>query len=189
MSSVRAQPGRFRPDSGDRIGTWCGSPRSLVVTGTTSAYAPPPRAAARARRQRCRRALVPLVAGYLDRTTNASTSIRGWPDVPSTLTTSLCELLAAAVPESSLTVAEPRVGPWVDIHATWKPVKVSVAVLPFTVAKSTEPPLAPLRVCRVQPVEYLTALVFSWNSDSLYTMPARAALVLPALSVAVTANW
>src|SRR6266702_891242 len=146
MSSVRAQPGRFRPDSGDRIGTWCGSPRSLVVTGTTSAYAPPPRAAARARRQRCRRALVPLVAGYLDRTTNASTSIRGWPDVPSTLTTSLCEPLAAAVttstisavlrelvlvlmvagvPESSLTVAEPRVGPWVDIHATWKPVKRS----------------------------------------------------------------
>ena len=65
-------------------------------------------------------------------------------------------------------MAEPRVGPWVDIHATWKPVKVSVAVFPFTVAKSTDPPLAPERVCRVQPgVEYLIALAFSWNSDSL----------------------
>ena len=59
--------------------------------------------------------------------------------------------MVAAVPESSLTVAEPRVGPWVDIQATWKPVKVSVAVFPFTVAKSTDPPLAPESVCRVQP--------------------------------------
>src|SRR4029077_8717242 len=138
---------------------------------------------------RARRALGVLVTGYLDRTMNASTSIRGWPDVPSTLTTSLCDplaaavttsttfaacaelvfvLMVAAVPESSLTVAEPRVGPWVDIQATWKPVKVSVAVLPFTVAKSTDPPLAPDSVCRVQPgVVYLTALAFSWNSDSL----------------------
>ena len=45
--------------------------------------------------------------------------------------------------------------------------QVSVAVFPFTVAKSTDPPLAPERVCRVQPVVYLTALAFSWNSDSL----------------------
>ena len=59
--------------------------------------------------------------------------------------------MVAAVPESSLTVAEPRVGPWVDIQATWKPVNVSVAVFPATVAKSTDPPLAPESVCRVQP--------------------------------------
>jgi len=61
-------------------------------------------------------------------------------------------LIVAAVPESSFTVADPRVGPWVDIHATWNPVKVSVAVLPFSVAKSTEPPLAPDSVCRVHPI-------------------------------------
>src|SRR5262252_8025967 len=152
-----------------------------------------------------------LVTGYLDKTMNASTSIRGWPAVPSTLTTSLCDplaaavttsttsaacgeavlvLIVAAVPVSSLTVAEPRVGPWVDIQATWKPVKVSVAVLPAAVAKSTDPPLAPASVCRVQPgAVYLIAALFSWNSDSLYTTPCLAALVLPALSVAVTSNW
>ena len=78
-----------------------------------------------------------------------------------------CVLMVAAVPESSLTVAEPRVGPCVDIQAAWKPVKVSVAVLPAAVAKSTDPPLAPESVCRVQPAEYLIALAFSWSSDSL----------------------
>jgi len=58
------------------------------------------------------------------------------------------------------------------------------------VAKSTDPPLAPESVCRVQPgVVYLIALAFSWNSDSLYTTPCLAALVLPALSVAVASNW
>src|SRR6266853_273062 len=170
-----------------------------------------PRPPVRARRSRARsrpgaRAggpRVPLVTGYLDNTTNPSTSIRGWPDVPSTLTTSLCDplaaavttstisaacaelvfvLMVAAVPESSLTVAEPRVGPWVDIQATWKPVNVSVAVFPFTVAKSTDPPLATESAGRVQPgMVYLTALAFSWNSDSLYTTPCLTALVLPAL--------
>src|SRR5262249_50875791 len=76
-------------------------------------------------------------------------------------------LMVTGDPASSLTVAEPRVGPWVDIQATWKPVKLNVAVLPATVAQSTDPPWAPESVCRVQPAEYFTALVFSWNSASL----------------------
>src|SRR5215831_19936781 len=132
------------------------------------------------RRARRRRAGGPWVlvaaTGYLDRTMKASTSIRGCPAVPSTLTTTLCApwvvettstisavlgeavlvLMVTGDPASSLTVAEPRVGPWVDIQATWKPVKLNVAVLPATVAKSTDPPLAPERVCRVQPAEYFT---------------------------------
>src|SRR5690349_1571414 len=86
----------------------------------------------------------------------ASTSIRGCPAVPSALTTTLCApwlpvttsaisavlgelalvLMVCAAPESSLTVAEPLVGPCDDIQATWKPVKLNVAVFPATVAKS-----------------------------------------------------
>ena len=81
-------------------------------------------------------------------------STRGCPEVPSTLTTSLCEpddpettsticavlgalawvLMVAAVPESSLTDAEPRVVPCVDTQAAWMPVKDSVAVFPAAVA-------------------------------------------------------
>jgi hypothetical protein len=75
--------------------------------------------------------------------------------------------MVVVAPESSFTVAEPRVGPTVETHAAWMPVNDSVAVFPATAAKSTEPPLAPVSVCRVQPVEYLTELEFSWISDSL----------------------
>ena len=62
-------------------------------------------------------------------------------------------LTVAAVPESSLTDAEPCVGPCVDIQATCEPGEGSVAVLPAAVAKSTYPPLAPVSAWRVQPVE------------------------------------
>src|SRR5215472_18854128 len=118
----------------------------------------------------------------------ASMSTRGCPAVPSTLmvslwkpeapctTSTMCALLVelawvlivVAGADPSLTDAEPRVGPSVDTHATWKPWNDNVAVAPDLVANSTFPPLAPDSVCRLQPDEYLMALAFSWNFDSLY---------------------
>ena len=112
---------------------------------------------------------VPSRAKYLDHElVRAGTPLDHVNDLCGHARAGVACITVAAPVESSLTVADPCVAPSVDTHAAWMPVNEKVAVFPRG-RREVDVSAVGARTAawRVQPLEYLIALEFSWSSDSV----------------------